>query len=393
MRNQIITFIYIVFFISSYIGQDDNNLVLNSSFESIEGKLKKLSQINFASDWQSPTALKADLFSKSIKGDISVPENIYGKEYPKDGDNYAGILTFSYNNKKPRTYLQTKLIKSLTSGLDYCINVHISLADLSRYAIDNIGIHFSETPLSLDKKGDIIFSDKSELDKVLKEEENKIFKSRYKWEKICGIYQADGKEKYITIGNFYNNKDTKYEKLLKPKDFNGVQLAEAYYYVDKIELRLIDDPSSCNCNNDGRKKRESIIYHLDVDIDESLPLNTKLKKHSIYFDVENYTLDPMFDDKLYNLVKTLKENPELKLSINGHTDNLETEAIKDDPENKKLINLGDYRSKSVKDFLMKNGILSERLNTQNFKSDKPASKGSSMFSMAKNRRVEFIIIE
>ena len=393
MRNQIITFIYIVFFISSYIGQDDNNLVLNSSFESIEGKLKKLSQINFASDWQSPTALNADLFSKSIKGDISVPENIYGKEYPKDGDNYAGILTFSYNNKKPRTYLQTKLIKSLTSGLDYCINVHISLADLSRYAIDNIGIHFSETPLSLDKKGDIIFSDKSELDRVLKDEENKIFKSRYKWEKICGIYQADGKEKYITIGNFYNNKDTKYEKLLKPIDFTGVQLAEAYYYVDKIEVRLIDDPSSCNCNNDGRKKRESIIYHLDVDIDESLPLNTKLKKHSIYFDVENYTLDPMFDDKLYNLVKILKENPELKLSINGHTDNLETEAIKDDPENKKLINLGDYRSKSVKDFLMKNGILSERLNTQNFKSDKPASKGSSMFSMAKNRRVEFIIIE
>lgn len=393
MRNQIITFIYIVFFISSYIGQDDNNLVLNSSFESIEGKLKKLSQINFASDWQSPTALKADLFSKSIKGDISVPENIYGKEYPKDGDNYAGILTFSYNNKKPRTYLQTKLIKSLTSGLDYCINVHISLADLSRYAIDNIGIHFSETPLSLDKKGDIIFSDKSELDKVLKDEENKIFKSRYKWEKICGIYQADGKEKYITIGNFYNNKDTKYEKLLKPIDFTGVQFAEAYYYVDKIEVRLIDDPSSCNCDNDGRKKRESIIYHLDVDIDESLPLNTKLKKHSIYFDVENYTLDPMFDDKLYNLVKILKENPDLKLSINGHTDNLETEAIKDDPENKKLINLGDYRSKSVKDFLMKNGILSERLNTQNFKSDKPASKGSSMFSMAKNRRVEFIIIE
>ena len=393
MRNQIITFIYIVFFISSYIGQDDNNLVLNSSFESIEGKLKKLSQINFASDWQSPTALKADLFSKSIKGDISVPENIYGKEYPKDGDNYAGILIFSYNNKKPRTYLQTKLIKSLTSGLDYCINVHISLADLSRYAIDNIGIHFSETPLSLDKKGDIIFSDKSELDKVLKDEENKIFKSRYKWEKICGIYQADGKEKYITIGNFYNNKDTKYEKLLKPIDFTGVQLAEAYYYVDKIEVRLIDDPSSCNCNNDGRKKRESIIYHLDVDIDESLPLNTKLKKHSIYFDVENYTLDPMFDDKLYNLVKILKENPDIKITINGHTDNLETEAIKDDPENKKLINLGDYRSKSVKDFLMKNGILSERLNTQNFKSDKPASKGSSMFSKAKNRRVEFIIIE
>tara|TARA_B110000971_G_scaffold48293_1_gene48326 strand:- start:1793 stop:2974 length:1182 start_codon:yes stop_codon:yes gene_type:complete len=393
MRNQIIFSIYVLFFVSSFVGQEDNNLVLNSSFESIEGKLKRLSQINFASDWQSPTALNADLFSKSLKGDISVPENIYGKEYPKDGDNYAGILTFSYNNKKPRTYLQTKLIKSLTSGLDYCINVHVSLADLSRYAIDNIGVHFSENPLTLDRKGDIIFSNQTELSNVFKNEENKIFKSRYKWEKICGIYQADGKEKYITIGNFYNNKDTKYEKLLKPKDLNGVQIAEAYYYIDKVEVRLIEDPASCNCNNDGRKKRESIIYHLEVDIDESLPLDLKLQKHSIYFDVENYSLDPMFEDKLNNIVKILKENPDLKLSINGHTDNLESEAIKEDPENNKLINLGSYRSKSVKDFLMKSGITSERLNTRDIKSDKPASKGTSMFSMAKNRRVEFIIIE
>ena len=208
-----------------------------------------------------------------------------------------------------------------------------------------------------------------------------------------GEWIGDGKEKYITIGNFYNNKDTKYEKLLKPKDFTGVQIAEAYYYVDKVEVRLIDDPASCNCNNDGRKKRESIVYHLEVDIDENLPLDLKLKKHSIYFDVENYSLDPMFEDKLNNIVKILKENPDLKLSINGHTDNLEFEAVKEDPENKKLINLGNYRSKSVKDFLMKSGIRSERLNTQDIQSDNPASKGTSMFSMAKNRRVEFIIIE
>ena len=38
-------------------------------------------------------------------------------------------------------------------------------------------------------------------------------------------------------------------------------------------------------------------------------------------------------------MKILKENPDLKLSINGHTDNLESEAIKEDPENNKLINL------------------------------------------------------
>ena len=37
-------------------------------------------------------------------------------------------------------------------------------------------------------------------------------------------------------------------------------------------------------------------------------------------------------------------------------DNLEKDAIKDDPENKELVNLGNYRSKSVKDYLIKNGI-------------------------------------
>ena len=52
------------------------------------------------------------------------------------------------------------------------------------------------------------------------------------------------------------------------------------------------------------------------------------------------------------MIKILKDNPDLKLQLNGHIDNLESEAIKDDPENKELINLGNYRSKSVKDYLI-----------------------------------------
>ena len=57
----------IVVLLLSYVvvyGQEKDNLVLNPSFESIDGKLKKLKQINVAKEWDSPTALKADLFSK-----------------------------------------------------------------------------------------------------------------------------------------------------------------------------------------------------------------------------------------------------------------------------------------------------------------------------------------
>ena len=101
----------------------------------------------------------------------------------------------------------------------------------------------------------------------------------------------------------------------------------------------------------------------------------------------------MFDNNLNYVINLLKDNPELKLQLNGHIDNLEKDAIKDDPENKELINLGNYRSKSVKDFLMKNGISSERLSAQDVGSDQPASRGTSPFSLAKNRRVEFIIVK
>ena len=392
MRNQIKTLILICL-VLNFNAQEENNLVLNPSFESIDGKLKKLTQIYIAKDWDSPTALKADLFSSSISGDIAVPKNIYGKEFAKDGQNYAGILAYSYNNKKPRTYLQTKLVKPLASGLEYCVTIHVSLADLSKYAIDNIGIHFSDEQITLDKKGDIIFNNKSELSAVVSNEKSKIYKARYKWETICGIYQSDGKERYITIGNFFNNKDTKYEKLTKIDSFPGTQLAEAYYYIDKVEVKLVEDPNSCNCNDAAKKKRESVIYHLDVDVDESLPISIKLKKNAIYFDVETYNLDPMFDNNLNYVINLLKDNPDLKLQLNGHIDNLEKVAIKDDPENKELINLGNYRSKSVKDFLTKNGISSNRLSAQDLGSDQPASRGTSPFSLAKNRRVEFIILK
>ena len=392
MKNLILTItILSIFFQLS--AQEENNLVLNPSFESLDGKLKKITQISLANDWDSPTPLKADLFSSSVSGDVSVPKNIYGKEFAKDGENYAGILAFSYNNKKPRTYLQSQLLKPMASGLDYCVKVHVNLADLSKYAIDQIGIHFSDEKLIIEKKGDIIFNNKAEFSAVLSNEKTKIYKSRYKWETICGIYHAEGKERYITIGNFYNNKDTQYEKLAKIDTFPGTQLPEAYYYVDKIEVNLVEDLETCNCNENQKKKRESIVYHLDVEVDESLPLEIKLKKYGIYFDVEDYNLDPMFDNNLSKVINLLNENPGLKLQLNGHTDYLESEAIKDDPENKELINLGNYRSKSVRDYLIKNGISSDRLTSQDLGSDQPASRGTSPFSLAKNRRVAFIVLK
>ena len=380
-------------FLNSLLAQDQKNLVKNPSFENIDGKLKKPGQINIAEDWFSPTALKADLFSKTKQGPIGVPDNIYGKEFAKDGANYAGVVAYSYNNNKPRTYLQSQLSKSLTSGVDYCVKFSLSLSDLSKYAIDKIGIHISPDAVSLDRKGDIIFTERSgEFSSVITGLGSKVYSKRYNWETVCGIYHAEGKEKFITIGNFYNGKDTKAEKLKKLPEFSAVQFPEAYYYVDNVEVLMISDETECDCVNSTKKKKESIVYQSSfVDNGASLTVEQKLKRYTIYFDVESPNIEESFEETLDKIVTLLKDNSSLSIQINGHTDKAEKEAIKDDPENDNLIKLGMYRADNIKKFLTNNGIDSKRLSPFDAGAEAPASPGLSRLSLAKSRRVEFII--
>ncbi|MBM78002.1 MAG: hypothetical protein CL846_05930 [Crocinitomicaceae bacterium] len=375
-------------------GQEDKNLVPNPSFEVLDGKLKKLKQINVAKHWSSPTALKADLFSKKKDAPVHAPENMYGKEFPKDGNNYAGILLYSYNNKSPRTYIQTQLLNPLTAGLDYCVKFRVSLSDLSKYAVNNIGLHFGVDPLSLDGKGDIIFNKSDEFSSVIRDGGNKTFNARYNWETVCGIYKADGKESFITIGNFFNNKDTKFEKLKKLENFPGTQIPSAYYYVDNVEVFLIENISECNCSGQNRIKRESIVYHRDYPTDGSdISIEVQLKRATVYFDVESDKIDNMFLKSINSIAELMKSNKNLKLEIHGHTDQAEHDAIQEDPENQQLINLAELRAKSIFNALSSKGVESDRLIIKSFNSDQPAFKGFSMLSLAKNRRVEFKAVQ
>ena len=50
MRIKLVYTLFLLLSLNSYKSQEDNNLVLNPSFESIDGKLKKLNQINIAKD-------------------------------------------------------------------------------------------------------------------------------------------------------------------------------------------------------------------------------------------------------------------------------------------------------------------------------------------------------
>lgn len=85
---------------------------------------------------------------------------------------------------------------------------------------------------------------------------------------------------------------------------------------------------------------------------------------------------------LHDLAKVLSRNPELKLSIEGHTSSEGTEAVN--------LKLSEDRAQAAVDFLVnKEGIAADRLQAKGYGSSKPLSKDS----LEVNRRTEFVIID
>jgi len=377
------------------VAQNDNNLVTNPSFESTgKGKLKKLKQITVAENWESPTELNADLFDKTRALPCSAPNNSFGKEFPMDGNRYAGIVAYSYNNKEPRTYIQTHLLGSLTKDVEYCVKYYVSLSDLSKYAVNNLGAYLGKNPLAEESKTDIIFEKEKEFNQVVLLPGNKVINSRYNWEPVCGVYKASGKEKFLVIGNFHNNKDTKFEKLKKLKNFQGTQIPKAYYYIDQVEVFIIEDPADCDCSNQMKAKiLESMVYHKDFISEDGYTVEEQIKLTTVYFDILSIKIERLMIKDLDNLGTIMNGDPEFKLELTGRTDQEELDAQKADPENRSIKELGKKRAEKVKAYLVGKGIDESRITIKSVDEGASNAKGVTRLDKAKNRRVEVDLVK
>ena len=83
---------------------------------------------------------------------------------------------------------------------------------------------------------------------------------------------------------------------------------------------------------------------------------------------------------LNEAVLILKENPEIKIEIDGHTDNKGSAAYN--------MGLSERRAKSVMKYFVDNGVEAEQLTTKGFGFSKPAASNKTKEGRAKNRRVE-----
>ena len=102
--------------------------------------------------------------------------------------------------------------------------------------------------------------------------------------------------------------------------------------------------------------------------------------YGIQFDTGKATIQPSSASVLGEIVKLLQQNPELKLRVEGHTDNQGNAAANQA--------LSEKRAQAVVAWLTGKGISASRLSAKGFGATKPVADNGTDDGRAKNRRVE-----
>jgi len=102
----------------------------------------------------------------------------------------------------------------------------------------------------------------------------------------------------------------------------------------------------------------------------------------IKFDVSKASIKPESMGTINFVVKMMQDHPELKFSVEGHTD-----SDGDDASNLKL---SEARSHAVVQKLREQGIAAERLASKGWGESRPMTANDSPEGKAQNRRVEFV---
>ena len=131
------------------------------------------------------------------------------------------------------------------------------------------------------------------------------------------------------------------------------------------------------------QKAPDSTYNIDIPL-QPLEANAAVILKNIFFDVKRYDLQPASTSELDKVVMLLKENPTLKIQINGHTDNVGKPA-----DNLKLSN---DRAQSVVKYIVTKGIDIKRLSFQGFGANQPIASNESEEGKAQNRRTELKVI-
>ena len=152
------------------------------------------------------------------------------------------------------------------------------------------------------------------------------------------------------------------------------------------EFWFLDDP-----DNPIALKWKVGVQHLTVirisfparQIAQSLEKTGRADVYGIYFDVGSAVIRPESEPVLKDIADALARNPAWKLSVEGHTDSIGTDASN--------LDLSKRRSAAVKEALVgRYQVSAARLATTGHGESKPKADNATLEGRARNRRVELI---
>jgi flagellar motor protein MotB len=317
-----------------------NNLIINPDFDfffykpvpvTYEGQSRIEDWIPF---WVTPEDNTPDYISNLRIINLMSYHYLVDFTLPQKFD-LIGIALYKQSDLYSEN-IQGRLSQPLIKGKKYCLKTTLALSSYSGFTINRIGFYFSDYMIFGNLNSitpQIVFSD-------LPQESSKFMV-------LCDDFTSDGKEEFITIGRFSPADCTHIEKRAgMPISSFGLEKS-AYYLIDKVELFPINDRIECDCALN--EKKEPVIkndsFRLDI---EELKTGSPVILKNVNFEFNSYKLQASSDEILDELLDYLIQNPDIKIDIMGHTDDVGSDSYN--------LTLSESRAKSVYQWLTDRGI-------------------------------------
>lgn len=174
------------------------------------------------------------------------------------------------------------------------------------------------------------------------------------------------------VGRARSNPSTGEYKIILPagEKYGFLAIAENYVSINE-NLDLRDQQEFSEIERD--------LYLVPIEKGQIVRMN------NIFFEFAKYDILEDSYIELNRVVRFLESNPKVRIRIDGHTDNIGTQQDN--------LLLSRRRAAAVADYFIGKGVARERVDTMGFGFSKPISTNDTDEGRAKNRRVEFVIVE
>lgn len=132
-----------------------------------------------------------------------------------------------------------------------------------------------------------------------------------------------------------------------------------------------------------KDKEPDSTYNIDIAL-QPIEANATIVLRNIFFDFNQYSLKPESQVELDKIVQLMRDNPTLRIQINGHTDNIGKAADN--------LKLSENRAQEVVKYLTQKGVQAERLSFKGFGATQPVADNTTEENRAKNRRTELKVV-